>query len=232
MMAISVMRPSPTGQMRVDIRVNDKDGLIAQLDAFPKQKNVAISRAINRTSAWTNTRMKNIAKRELTTNRVSDIGRSLSVTRATPDKLSASVKVGGKRIALYHFKGKPTKPPVGRLRGGVSYQIRADGGRQSIQKNAFVALVKGQPSFYRRSSFNVGHDKVIAKTGKRAGKFIWSQRKIIKLMGISVVTAIEGSTEFKRLVEVDAGERLHLELERASSFILTGTSKVQGGGDA
>jgi hypothetical protein len=84
--------------------------------------------------------------------------------------------------------------------------------------------------FFRRSSQNDGHEKVIAKSGKRAGKFIWSQRKIIRLMGISVATALEGSPEFKKLVEVNAGERLALELNRAANFILTGTSKVPGEG--
>jgi hypothetical protein len=229
-MAVNAYRPSPTGQMRVDISVND-NGLLAMLDGFPKQKNVAISRGINRTSAWTKTRMTKIAKQELTVNRVGDIGRSLTATRATPEKLRATVKVGGKRIALYHFKGKPTQPPKNRPKGGISYQIRAEGGRQRIEKNAFVARINGLPSFFRRSSSNIGHEKVIAKTGKRAGKWIWSQRKIIKLMGISVVTAVEGSSEFKKLITVEAGERLQLELDRAASFILTGTSKV-GGGDA
>lgn len=212
--------------LKVEISVRD-NGLITQLEQFPNSKNAAISRAINRTAGWVKTQMKRQATAALTVNKVGDIAKSLTASRSTPEKLLATVKIGGNRIPLIFFRGKPTKAPNGkRLIGGVSYQIRASEGRKSIEHNAFVANVGGKMGFFKRSSFNIGHEKVIAKTGKRAGKYIWSQRKINQLMGISVATALEGSPEFKKLVEVDTQARLQLQLDREANFLLTGTSKL------
>lgn len=212
--------------LKVDISVDDQ-GLIAQLDRFPHAKDMAITRALNRTGDWVKTRMTNIADEVLTVKR-SDISKSLSVTRARPDHQLAQVKMSGKRISLFKFLGKPTKAPT---RHGISYQISPAEGRKTIEHNAFTAVVGGITAFFKRASTERNwHVKVIAKSGKRAGKFIWSQNKINKLFGPSTVKVVESSPAFSQLATVGAAERLELQIGREINFLLTGSSKGTDGG--
>lgn len=216
--------------MQIVVTINDKDGLVRQLDQFPETKKTALSRAINRTAQWVRTRTVEILKPLLFVNRVADIRNNIKLTKSRPDYLRGVVNVSPKRIGLFQFHGKPTQAPTP---SGISFQLTSDGDVERLEHNAFVATVGGVTNFFKRADTDRNwHVKVIAKSGKRAGKPIWSQNKINKLWGPIPTYLLEHSKEFEKLTKVDAGERLELQLTREVSFLLTGSSKVEGGDDA
>jgi hypothetical protein len=209
----------------IDIQVND-NGLGKIFDDFPATKKVILSRAINRTAAWSRTRTLEAITQNLALKK-SDLDGShrfggVTLTRANPDHLEARVNVSGSRIPLIYFHGTPNAPPSPR---GIAYQIDAGGGRKRLTLDAFVAVMSSEHTgFFKRKSEGTTHRKIIAKTGKRAGKAIWSEGPLIQLYGPSIPQVAENQPAFQRLLEVDAGDRLALQVDREMNFVLTGNS--------
>lgn len=216
--------------MRTEIRIDDH-GAAAELAAFPALLRQATVRTLNRTAEWARTRTLDAIVGNLALKRSDLDGRHRfgGVTlgaRANRNRLVAGVSITGARIPLYRFGGSPTQPPNGVRQTGISYKLDAGGGRTTVTKNAFVArMPSGHVGFFQRVPGADYRVRVIAKSGLRAGKTIEVQRGIHELRGPSIPHVADNQPEFKKLLEVDAGERLELQMHREVNFILTGTSK-------
>jgi hypothetical protein len=221
-------------RLGVQIRINDH-GAADALRAMPELLKIAQGRALTRTADWARVRTVraiagHIALAQSDLNGSHRFG-GVTATKANPDKLHAEVNITGARIPLFRFAGRPTEPvtPKGRAGvGGVSYQIDAQGGRKRITENAFMLRApSGHRGFFRRIGGG-RRIKMTAKGGKRAGKSIWSEKGLAELFGPSIPHVAEESPEFRKLLEVDCGARLELEMERQVTYIITGSSAGDG----
>lgn len=206
----------------VSIEVRDRASeSLARLGAMAP---TAIMRAINRTAQWSRTRAIEAITANMALKKSDLDGRhrfgGVFATKARPQDLQAVLRVTGKRIPLFRFAGRPTQP--GRTSRGISYQIDAGGSRKRIEKNAFFARLKsGHEGFFRRLADRKGlrHTRG-PKLGKRIGS-----GELAELRGPSIPHVAENQPAFQKMLRVDAGQRLELQLEREANFILTGTSK-------
>ena len=220
----------------LEIRVDD-GGVIARLAAYPAQQGQALMRAVNRTAEWCRTRtveavVGNLAVKKSDLDGSHDFG-GIKARKTNQPGGVAYVNITGNRIPLFLFKGKPTAAPSKR---GISYQIDAGGGRKSITKNAFYARMKsGHAGLFTRLSnlqqlrryhlLGGAKNLRIPKAGLRA------RTQIRELFGPSIPHVAENRPEFKKMLEVDAGARLEMQVGREVNFILTGTSKGASDGN-
>ncbi len=217
-------------EVNIIVAINDH-GAIARLAEFPAQAKVALGRALTRTASWARTRVLNAVSANMAVKKSDLDGRhrfgGITATKANPDRLNAHVEITGARIPLIRFGGRPKNVP--KRQRGVSFAIGVMGSK-TITRNAFVAQMKsGHVGFFRRVEGG-GHVKITAKSGKRAGKAIWSGKGLAELRGPSVPYVADGTPEFQGLLKIDAGQRLELQIDREVNFILTGTSKGEGDG--
>jgi hypothetical protein len=218
--------------MTMAVTISVQEQLLKRLEDFPAAKNVVISRAINRTADWSRVRTLDAITDNLAIKRSDLDGRhrfgGVVATRANQNKLAATVKITGRRIPLFRFAGTPKKGPN---RQGIAYRINAGGGREHLISNTFTAIMRSSHTgFYKRKSDGTKHVKIIARTGKRKGKTIWSEQPLIELYGPSIPHVASKQPSFQKLLDVDASARLDLNLTREVNFVLTGSSK--GVGDA
>jgi hypothetical protein len=218
--------------MTMAVTVSVQEQLLSRLEGFPAAKNVVMARAINRTADWSRVRSLDAITDNLAVKRSDLDGRhrfgGVVATRATQNKLQATVKVSGNRIPLFRFSGTPKRPPTKR---GIAYRIDAQGGRKRMEKNAFTAVMNStHTGFFKRESSGTKHVKIIARSGRREGKMIWSERPLVELFGPSIPHVARQQPSFQRLLQTDAGERLNLSLTREVNFLLTGSSKGASGG--
>ena len=186
----------------------------ADLFGFSSQANKALSRALNKTAAWANTRTIraitdhiNIKRSDITGN-VHRYG-GVTLRKSTETTLTAQVSVTGRRIPLAAFGGKPIAPPTP---NGVSYGILRGGGRKVISFGFVVRFASGHTGFF-----------------KRQGK---GRLPIIELYGPSIPEVALTSPDLTNALKVDLGPRLDLQLGREVNFILTGNSAGGAGSDA
>lgn len=212
--------------MRTEIRIDDH-GAAAELAAYPALQATALARALNRTADWSRVRTLDAVVANLAVKRSDLDGRHRfgGVTlgkKATKASQVASVNVTGARIPLFLFGGSPKEPPSP---SGIRYKLDAGSVAKSLTTNAFVArMPSGHIGFFRRI-LGAGHKRIVAKSGLAAGKRISSGEPIAEYYGPSIPHVADNQPEFKKLLEVDAGERLELQMHREVNFILTGTSK-------
>ncbi len=192
---------------RVAISVDENHAreLEILLREIPNGAPTAIMRGLNKTVDWVNT----ATLRAITDNinvKAADLRDSphrfggVNKTPATMDNLVAMVSVTGSRIPLFRLGGRPTVPPT---RRGISYQIDTGGGRKTIAHGAFVVHMKsGHVGFYRR-----------------AGKARFPFTK--ELEGPSIPHVAEHSPELRRALDIDAGEQLSVNVQRAVDFLLS-----------
>ena len=102
-----------------------------ELSAFPKVAPKAMSAALNRTISTVKTDMRReaVAAYEV---KSADVSKSLSVKKASPNRLTAEAISVGRPIALIHFKVKPRKPPAKRMKKQVLVKIKKSEGYAAI----------------------------------------------------------------------------------------------------
>lgn len=208
----------------MDIQMQDH-GALARLAAYPAAQDAALTRALNRTNDWSKTRTVKMVAAQVNVKQKDLREKFIKTQRATYTRQMANMTVTGGRISLSKFSGKPALPPVGQRQTGIKYKIQTDGGVTMLKGNAFAVVLKwGGVAFMRRLP-DQKHVRVMARTGKRAGKWIWSAKALALLWGPSVPLVAQGLDEFQALLKVQAGERLEMQMEREVNFILTGSSK-------
>lgn len=123
-----------------------------ELSAFPKVAPKAMSAALNRTIATVKTDMRReaVAAYEV---KSGDVSKSLSVKRATPNRLTAEAISVGRPIALIHFKVKPRKPPTKRTNKQVLVKIKKSEGYAAVgtKPSAFVQSANGAVNVFKRT---------------------------------------------------------------------------------
>ncbi len=203
----------------------DDHGAAARLAEWPNLQKQAQARALTRTAEWARTRtveavVANLALKKSDLNGQHRFG-GVTATKATVNHLAASVKITGGRIPLYRFSPWPKSAPTP---AGIRYQIDAGGGAKRIMHNAFVAKMKsGHVGFFRRLKGTLRYNAREAG-GRKLGK-LKDSGQIAELWGPSIPHVAEAQPAFKKMLQIDLGERLEMQLGREVNFILTGTSK-------
>jgi hypothetical protein len=122
-----------------------------ELKGFPDVAPKAMSSALNRTITTVKTDMKRevVAAYEV---KGSDVTKSLSVKKSSPNKLSAEAISQGRPIALAHFKFKPKKPMAGKTRRKVMVKVKKSEGFTEIKSKpaAFVQNPNGATNIFKR----------------------------------------------------------------------------------
>lgn len=196
--------------IKIEVTVRSKEAL-ATLSAFPRLQDRAMLRGLNKAMAWARTRTVKAVTDSLNIKQKDLKGEhrfgGIEVIRASPKRLRTEMKVTGNRLPLFRFAGKPSALPQGRQKG-ISYKIDAGGGRKRIKGNAFLVRFKsGHHGFFRRVGSGIG-----PKGGV--------QTELAELRGPSIPHVAENQPEVKAMLDVDASERMELEVGRAMDFIL------------
>lgn len=209
---------------QIGISVTEK--ILEPLKELGEKRNIAIMRACNRSAAWARTRHLQRIPQALNVSRDAIDARkhrdgAVAVKNASTSRLEAHVHTTGRRIRLYRFNGKAITPPATGV--PVSFQIRPGNGKV-FTNNAFgVRFKNGHEGYFRRGGAGRSR-RIVAMTGKRAGKKISSEGGLREYFGPSVPRVAEKDPDMKRLFTVDSAQRFEVEMQRQVNFILTGNA--------
>ena len=132
----------------IDISLQNADRILRELKDTPKAIPGVLSRAINRTADVVKTQAGR-SVREIYTVKSRDFASTLSVVKATPNKLEAIVKSEGSPLKLTQFAYSPGKP---KQRPNIRVAVKK-GAKKKIS-SAFFATGRNGLNVYTRVSKN------------------------------------------------------------------------------
>lgn len=204
------MKPQNLGRFnREYMEISVKSNINELLAAMEKYKRDVVEKAVPRALNKVADQVKTNAARQIRDAgykiKISDIKTNLQVKYATTTRLTASVIVKGKPIALIKYGARQT-------RKGVSVDVLK--GRKVIA-GAFIATM---PNGHRGVFVRVGtkHVKKI-----KAGRIFWSQLPIKELFGPSVPSAIANAQvqdAIERLIRTKFPEVFRQQLDYLSTL--------------
>lgn len=183
----------------IELTVPQTEKLEKLLSGIPGAAPKAASRAINRALESAKAEAVRAVRQEYTV-RATDVRKTITITKSTPESLEGRVTSTGQVIALSKFQISPSKP-VKRHKSPVKAQVKREGGRKPLGR-AFVAKM------------NSGHIGVF--TRKTAKRF-----PIEQLYGPSIPQML-GSETVTGFVEEKAMETLDKRLEHEISRVMEG----------
>jgi len=167
------------------------DRAIRLLEHLPGKAQQAMARAMNRAIEGARTAAAKAIRGEYRVG-AADVKKTMTLRRATPDRLDAEVKSVAPRVPLYAFAPRPSEPGTGgRKRPTLRVGVKRAGGRKPLKGAFVVRLGKALHVASRRGS-------------KRFPLDVHYGPAVPQMLGVESVT---------RKVEAIAQQRLDARLE-------------------
>jgi hypothetical protein len=192
----------------------DITAITRRLQASAKQSRTAGARALNRTAA----RVRTYSAREIRQAgyniKANAIKQNITIQKASPAVLAATVVASGKEIALIDYGAKGSK------RNGVA--VRVKNGTKRLTHAFIVVMPNGHRGVFERVGSARGHAGISAHRVRGGGDKRSGRLPIAELFGPGVPQAFANGVVQKNL-ETNAREYFPIELTRELKFLLGGS---------